>query len=115
MHYSWWNYSAGPVVQFESTWEPAAQAPFYFGFRITLERGTLFYDSRNPQGLQLATDEKLEEVACERQDAYRIQDDYFIDCIVRGKPVDECPPEESLVSLECVRKESELLKQAVPA
>ncbi len=113
--YAWWNYAEGPVVQFESTWEPAAKTPFYFGFRITLEKATLLYDSRNQRGLCLATDQGLERLTCDPRDAYRIQDDYFIDCILKNKPVTECPPEESLTSLECVLKESEFLRNRFSA
>ncbi|MCX7012492.1 MAG: Gfo/Idh/MocA family oxidoreductase [Candidatus Sumerlaeota bacterium] len=104
--HSRWRYADGLSAQFESAWEAAGAAPFYYGFKITLERATLLLDSRNANGLQLATDKGVERIEVEKVSAYTAQDNYFLDCLAAGKPVDRCPPEQSLATLECVCEEA---------
>jgi len=113
--HSWWTYRKGPQIQFESVWEPAGKAPFFFGFKVTMECGTIIYDSRNQQGLMLATDKSFHTVSCEQQDPYFTQDSYFVDCLLSNTPVQECPPEESLLALRCVTEGRHVRKHAGPA
>jgi predicted dehydrogenase len=112
--HSRWRYEDGLSVQFESAWEPAGAAPFYFGFKITLERATLLLDSRNRDGLRLAADGGVERVAVEPASAYAVQDKYFLDCLIAGKPPDRCRPEQSLLTLECVTEEARQLAALAP-
>lgn len=104
--HSRWRFRDGLVVQFEATWEVVSTMPFYYNYKVTMEHATLFFDSRNADGLQLATEEKLVSIPVEKADAYRLEDYYFIDCILKGKPVDRCPPESSILSLDCALEEA---------
>ncbi|OQB22757.1 MAG: putative oxidoreductase YcjS [candidate division BRC1 bacterium ADurb.Bin183] len=104
--HSRWRFRDGLIAQFEATWETVTTMPFYFNFKVTMERATLLFDSRNADGLQLATEDKLVSIPLKKAEAYRLEDYYFIDCILHGKPVDRCPPESSILSLDCVLEEA---------
>lgn len=111
--HSTWHYAQGPAVQFEASWEVTTQSPFYFDFKITMEKGTILFDSRSGDGLQLATMEGIETIEVEQKTGYEIQDKYFIDCLVEGRSTDRCPAEESLISLECATESArQLMKKA---
>jgi len=100
--HSQWRYRDGLAIQFEACWDPVATSPFYFGFRVVLERATLLYDSRNDQGLVLATDDSVQPVPVEPGSAYEREDRYFLDAVVGRGGLERCPPTESLRTLETV-------------
>ena len=99
--FSTWEYNNGPVIQFDSTWEPASKLPFYFGFKIILEKASIIFDSRNDSGLQLATNKEFKQLEISKHNPYLRLSQYFIDCIKNKKQNDICPPSESLLALEC--------------
>lgn len=107
--HSHWEYENGPSVQFEGSWENVSTSPFYFDFKVTMEKGSLVFGSRSGDGLQLATEEGVRTIPCDTENAYRVQDDYFIDCLTTGKLTNRCLPEDSLTTLECVAESSRQL------
>ncbi|MBN1513587.1 MAG: Gfo/Idh/MocA family oxidoreductase [Phycisphaerae bacterium] len=112
MLHSRWRYANGPAVQFETGWDPIRGGFFYFGFKISFERAVLAYDSRNDRGLQLFSDGDGQVIETAKTSAYEAEDRYFIDCLTKGLPVDRCPPQQSLLSLECVAQEARRLAEA---
>jgi len=107
--HSRWSYESGLSAQFEAVWEPSSTAPFYYGFKITLERATVMFDSRNKLGLRLAAGGEVKRMRVRKDSAYAVQDKYFVDCLIAGKRPDRCPPEQSLLTLECVCEEARQL------
>jgi predicted dehydrogenase len=97
-----WRYNDGLVVQFRAGWDPVTHAPFYYGFHVTFERGAIVFDSRNDKGLQLATPDGLQTVTVKPASAYELEDRAFLDRIAGGRTPDICPPQDSLIALECV-------------
>lgn len=100
--HSEWSYGDGPVVQFEGSWEAVSTTPFYFDFKVTLEQASLLYSSRSGKGLELATGDEIRPVHCAADNAYALQDHYFIDCLLDGRSPDRCHPSDSLDTLKCV-------------
>ena len=107
-----WIYEDGPVITFESTWEPVSSAPFFYSFKITMEKGTLMLDSRNSDGLLLATSKGVEKVPTAGISAYEQEDFYFLDCLVNNKPFSRCKAESSLQSMKCVLRESRQIMES---
>lgn len=99
--HSQWRYPTGPAVQLEAAWDAVPPGQFYFNFRIALERATLLFDTRLNAGLQLATAQGVATVPVEAGSGYEAEAHYFLNCLLAGKPVDRCPPADSLLSLEC--------------
>ncbi len=99
--HSHWRYKDGPAVQLEAAWDSVAHKDFYFNFRIALERATLFFDTRLSPTLRLATAQSVEAVPTDSTSGYEAEAHYFLNSLLGGKPVDRCPPTESLLSLEC--------------
>ena len=96
--YSRWHYPSGPVVQFECGWDPTPKSPFYYSFKIILERATILFDMR--LGLQLATADKLESIPLTGLSGYEAEDNYFLDAILHGGNLDRCQPSAALAALE---------------
>lgn len=109
--YSRWQYADGHVAQFESAWDPATSAPFYYNFKILLESASLIFDTRTEKGLQLAADGKIESVALPQVHGHELEDHYFIDAILNGGNLDRCPPEAALAALECAVATAEQLER----
>jgi 1,5-anhydro-D-fructose reductase (1,5-anhydro-D-mannitol-forming) len=104
--HSRWTYADGPSVQFEATWEAVPSAAFCYGFRISFERACLEFDSRSGQGLILSTESGAERLELPGEQAYAHEAAYFVDCARNAKAPQECPPAQSLQTLECVLEES---------
>jgi 1,5-anhydro-D-fructose reductase (1,5-anhydro-D-mannitol-forming) len=100
--HSQWRYPDGLALQFEACWDTVKAAPFYYSFKITLERATLLFDSRNDKGLLLATDDSADPIPLDQGSAYEREDRYFLDAIQGRGTLDRCPPTDSLRTLECV-------------
>jgi predicted dehydrogenase len=98
--YSRWHYAHGLIVQFECAWDPAFRSPFYYNFKIILERASLLFDTRTGAGLQLATTDKLEAVPTTGRNGYAAEDDFFLDAVLRGGDLARCPPAAALDALE---------------
>jgi len=99
--FSHWHYAHGPAVQFECTWDPVPRSPFYYNFKIILERATLLFDTRTSHGLRLATDATLESVPLDKTSGYEQEDNYFLDAIINGGNLDRCPAAAGALALEC--------------
>ncbi len=98
--YSRWRYENGPVVQFECAWDPVPRSPFYYNFKIILERASLLFDTRLAAGLQLATADKLETIPVPTANGYAVEDDYFLDTVLHGGDLARCPPAAALTALD---------------
>lgn len=102
-----YGYRDGPQVHLHSGWG-AAEFPFRAGFEAWFERGFVRHDSAH---------QPLLEVFCEPQrdidrlagyaegDAYTNELTYFLSCVERNVPPDECLPESARESLRLVVKE----------
>ncbi len=99
--YSRWRYAQGPTVQFECAWDPAPKSPFYYNFKIILERATLLFDTRDGKGLQLATEKTLETIPLPPTSGYEDEDNYFLNAILHRSPLERCRPADALAALEC--------------
>ena len=102
--HSRWQYPGGPAVTFESSWECIKPVPFFYSFKVTMQKATLLFDSRNDQGLVLADENGRTKIELDSASGYEIEDSYFLDSAASGRPLDRCPPESSLITLECMGK-----------
>jgi len=91
---SQWEYTDGPVVQLEASWEAARG--FRAEFRIVLESATLKYRGGK---LELCTKEGEEEVELSGPGGHAAEMHYFIDCVLNDKPVTRCLPTDSALSV----------------
>jgi len=91
---STWDYVDGANVQLEASWD--AGIPFQAEFRIVLESATL--RCRGGKLEQFTADGK-EEIALSGPGGHAAEMHYFVDCVLQGKPVDRCPPEESALAV----------------
>jgi len=91
---SFWEYADGPVVQLEASWD--AGIPFHAEFRIVLESATL--RCRGGKLEQFTKDGK-EEVSLSGPGGHAAEMHYFIDCLLKGEPVDRCLPTDSARSV----------------
>ncbi len=93
---SQWRYNDGPEVQLAASWD--AGSGWQASFRIILERATVIYAHGK---VRLATSEGSETIDLSGlPGGHRAEVIYFINCLVNGKPVDECPPEESALAVK---------------
>ncbi len=92
---STWNYTDGPTVQLEASWDTGI--PFAAEFRILLEEATLL--SRGGK-LELFTKGARESIELTGPGGHAAEMHYFVDCVMQGKSVDRCPPVESALAVQ---------------
>jgi predicted dehydrogenase len=91
---SQWEYTDGPVVQLEASWQAARG--FQAEFRIMLESAVLRYRGGK---LLLRTPDGEEEVELSGPGGHAAEVHYFIDCVLSGDPVTRCLPTDSALSV----------------
>lgn len=114
--HSVYNYENGPQVHIHGGWS-YAQIPFCAGFDAWFEDGFLRFDSRNNPTLVVykdAVQAKAEPAEYEQGDAYYNEIVYFLECVEKGEPPTECPPESARDSLGLVGKEIAAAKDGKP-
>ncbi len=95
------TYADGPQVHIHAGWS-LAQTPFLAGYDAWFERGFLRLDPRQAPALTVFDDlSKANPQPAEyaKGDAYFNEIAYYVDCVERGLPVAECPPESARESL----------------
>lgn len=107
-----YQYRNGPQVHIHSGWG-LAQTPFRAGFDAWFERGFVRLDPSGEPALLVYTDlVKVESSPApyEKGDAYLNEIAYFLECVEKDLPVEECPPESARESLALLEKELESIQ-----
>ena len=78
------------------------------GHRINCEKGYIFFDRTPARKVFMVVPtegeptEYIEDDLCTGGGAYYNEIRYYIDCLAKGKPVDVCPPEDSVNTIKMV-------------
>jgi predicted dehydrogenase len=107
-----YHYEGGPQVHIHGGWG-RAQTPFRAGFDAWFERGYLRLDPSHDPALVIYDDPveaKGRPASFKQGDAYFNEIAYFLDCIEKDRPLDECPPESACASLALLDKELESIQ-----
>jgi predicted dehydrogenase len=100
-----YNYDNGPQVHIYAGWT-LAQLPFHQGYEAWFERSVIRFDSRSDPTLQIYDDLAQGRPAeYQKGDAYTNEIAYFLNCVAKGEPPAECPPESARDSVRLVKKE----------
>ncbi len=90
-----------------------AQTPFRAEYEAWFERGFVRLDPAHDPALVVYED-PLQVQGCpavyEKGDAYQNEIAYFLECIEKDLPLDECPPESARDSLILLDKELESIQ-----
>ena len=100
------DYGDGPQVHIHAGWS-MAQTPFLAGYDAWFERGFVRLDPRLDPALSVYADPRQalgRPADYARGDAYFNEIAYYVNCIERGLPPEECPPESARDSLMLVRQ-----------
>jgi len=96
---SQWRYANGPEVSLAASWD--AGTSFFAYFRIILERATLVYEAGK---LKVITKGNSELVDLTGQvGGHRAEIVYFIQCLIDGRPVERCRPDDSALAVHYAR------------
>ncbi|MCE5276809.1 MAG: Gfo/Idh/MocA family oxidoreductase [Planctomycetaceae bacterium] len=95
---SHWRYDNGPACIFEARWDVGT--PFNFECCVTMEKATLRFGANIEGGLQVIQAGKVETLPVDTGWGFLPEDRYFLQCIRDNKPVDRCPPEESMLAVK---------------
>lgn len=110
--YAVYNYQDGPQVHIHGGWGKA-QTPFRAEFEAWFERGFVRLDTAQDPSLLVYTD-PVQVQGCpadyEKGDAYLNEIAYFLECVEKDLPMDECPPESARDSLILLDKELESIR-----
>ncbi len=93
-----WSYPHGAYVAIEGGWVLAA--PWTFDMEITVhgERGTLGWALSRGSEVVLRSGDRAEAIRCDG-DAWRREQEYFIECVQTGQPPAKCNPFSSRTSI----------------
>ena len=92
-------YQDGSYAVIEGGWTFTPPWPFEMGITVHGERGTLTWNSTRGQDvLFYHGGTEPERIAC-AGDALRLELDYFIECVLNGRPVERCTPASSRASV----------------
>jgi len=101
-----WHYPDDRLVTLEGTWLRSAREPFCMTFELALEAATVTYDSTRPNGLQLHVPGRpplAPELSA--RDGYYYEIEYFVTCILEGRPIERAAPESARTSVALVEHE----------
>jgi 1,5-anhydro-D-fructose reductase (1,5-anhydro-D-mannitol-forming) len=94
-----WRYADGCYACIEGGWAFTPPWPFEMAITVHGDRGTLEWAlSRGPAIRHYNGSDNVREITCEG-DAYGREDDYFIECVRTGQPVDRCTPQSTRTSI----------------
>jgi predicted dehydrogenase len=94
-----WAYPDGSYATLEGGWVLAAPWTFDMEISVHGERGTLGWAmSRGSEVVLRTGSDDVEPIPCDG-DALRREQDYFIECVVAGRPVEACTPSSSRASI----------------
>ena len=93
-------YPFGTVVV-SGGWQHEGAFPFGMEYSVTLDGGTVEYNSAGrPPTLFAQTEQAL---PLEGRDGYAAEIEYFVECCRTGRQPDRCPPRESALAVELMR------------
>ncbi|MEW6250411.1 MAG: Gfo/Idh/MocA family oxidoreductase [Planctomycetota bacterium] len=92
------GYPGGAYAILEGGWLPQPW-PFDMSFTIHGEHGTLDYSYRAGEDVRFYTGAAEPERLTCAGDAYEREDDYFVNCILGGRPVERCTPASTRASV----------------
>ncbi len=93
-------YPFGTVVV-TGGWQHEGAYPFGMEYSVTLDRGTVEYNSAGrPPTLFTQTEQAL---PLEGRDGYAAELEYFVECCRMGQQPERCPPRESALAVELMR------------
>lgn len=93
-----WYPSTRPVA-ISGGWHHPAAFPFSMEFTIVSDAGTLEFDSASTPLTEYGADAQAHPIAVPDTDGYRAELVYFLDCAVKGRQPDACPPAESTAAV----------------
>jgi predicted dehydrogenase len=95
-----WGYADGRYAIVEGGWLHKAPWPFEMRILVQGTTGTLDWSMvRGPKILHYADEPTVREIEVDETDGWQRELDYFIDCVIGGKPVERCSPDTSRVSI----------------
>ena len=101
-----YTYKNGPSVSIDGGWLHSAKFPFRMGFRMELEKASLEFNCMIDGDLHVYT-EAGEHLTPELLpgDGYSREHEYFLNCVMEGKPAEEASAESAITSIALVEQE----------
>ena len=110
-----YSYADGRYALLEVSWAYHTPWPFEMAITVCGERGTLTWSSRSGTDvLHYAGREEVQRIACENEDGWKRELDYFVQCVRAGRPVQRCLPESSRTSIELFLLEQRAISENAP-
>ncbi len=91
------------AVMISGGWHPPKGFPFAMEYTIACERGTLDFSSAGTPLTLYGMDGRPQLIDVPKEDGFRVELEYFIDCSIRGVKPELCPPEESAAAVRLAR------------
>jgi len=89
------HYGGGLTAVITGGWHHPKSYPFSMEYTVVAEKGTVEYSSLGHAPTLYRADGEIEMPPMTKQDGYRAELEYFLDCCRRGESPSVCPPEES--------------------
>ena len=93
-----YGYADGRYAVIEGGWAFTAPWPFEMSITVHGERGTLEWSLSRGSAVSHYTGTEVRSIPCDG-DALRSEQDYFIECLQAGRPVEQCTPVSSRMSV----------------
>lgn len=88
-------YAHGGVVSVTGGWHHRGAYPFSMEYTVTLEDGTIEYNSNGKAPTLYSPDGSEKLLDGGTRDGYAAELEYFVECCRNGRPPELCPPRES--------------------
>jgi predicted dehydrogenase len=95
-----YGYADGRYAMLEGGWMYHAPRPFEMGITVCGETGALEWSSREGPNVRLYGDTaEVQIIGCADETGWTRELDYFMGCVLAGRPVERCLPESSRTSI----------------
>jgi len=84
-------------------WHHPRSYPFSMEYTVVSDGGTIEYNSAVTPPTLYGAEGSKEELPLGAEDGYQAEVRYFVECCVRGRPPELCPPAESAAAVKLVR------------
>jgi len=109
---STWRYKGDKTVALHGSWDLNG-GPFRYGFKVVLERGSLWFDSADSSpNLNLVSNDEVDVFPVYEESAYQLQLDDLVDCLRRGSALIHGTPKASSEAVEVAWEEMKQLQKA---
>lgn len=101
-----YTYDGGPVVTMHGAWNFMPKFPFRMGFRMSLEKASVEFNSLVDMNLHVYPEDGTELTPeIDPADGYFLEEKYFLECIDKGEKPSLVTPESALESVTLVEQE----------